>query len=106
LTAASLTQTAQEQRAQLSYLELAAKLDVKAATSLKTELAVILDETGPVVLKASSVTRMSTAACQLLVAFIIALRALNRSIRIIEPSPQFSSAFALLGLSNFIIEER
>jgi anti-anti-sigma regulatory factor len=81
------------------------RLDVSAAGSLKNELSVLLDQPGVVHLDASRVARISTAACQVTVAFVVAMRNLGRTARVVSPSTAYLKAFAALGLTQFVTEE-
>jgi anti-anti-sigma regulatory factor len=81
------------------------RLDVPAAGHLKSELSALLDQPGVVHLDASRVARISTAACQVTVAFVVAMRNLGRTVRVVSPSAAYLKAFAALGLTQFVIEE-
>ena len=83
-------------------ISLAAILDLRAAQPLKDMLAVGLSGTGGVVIDASAVSRLSTAAIQVLIAFLAAMGEARRSVIFARPSAAFLAGFESLGLSSFI----
>ncbi len=84
-------------------ISLAAILDLRAAQPLKNMLTAGLSGTGAVVIDASTVSRLSTAAIQLLIAFLAALGEARRRVTILRPSAVFLSGFESLGLSSLIL---
>jgi anti-anti-sigma factor len=91
---------------QPKVLELSAKLDVRGAVNLKNELTAVLEDSNHVILNGAAVTKMSTAACQLLSAFIIAVRGVGGRAQIVAPSPQMATAFTTIGMGNFLEDEK
>jgi anti-anti-sigma regulatory factor len=87
-----------------SKIFLPAILDMAAARQLKDMLARSLIGGGGVAIDASSVTRLSTASMQILIAFSSAMAASKRPIAVVRPSPAFVSGFACLGLSPALLE--
>jgi len=83
-------------------LALAAILDLRAAKALKDMLAAGLSGPGPVRIDAGAVTRLSTAAIQVLAAFLAAMGRAKRRVTIVKPSPAFVAGFEILGLSSLI----
>jgi anti-anti-sigma factor len=100
-----MTEEGQQPTKPTKLVELASKLDVRGAVQLKSELTAALEDANHIVLNGSAVTKMSTAACQVIAAFIISVRAVGGRTHITTPSPQMSSAFALIGMSSFLVEE-
>jgi anti-anti-sigma regulatory factor len=86
----------------LRVVKLSPKLDVQGATRLKTELEAVLSEQGAVLIEASAVTRASTSACQVLVAFVMAMRHAGRTAAINTPSGSLLKSFAALGFAGFL----
>lgn len=84
-------------------ISLAAILDLRAAQPLKSLLADGLSGTDAVVIDASAVNRLSTAAIQLLIAFLAAMGKAQRRVTIVRPSMVFLSGFESLGLSALIL---
>lgn len=83
-------------------LSLAAILDLRAAQPLKHKLTAGLSGTGAAMIDASAVTRLSTAAIQVLAAFLAAMGEARRQVTIARPSAAFLSGFESLGLSSLI----
>jgi anti-anti-sigma regulatory factor len=90
---------------QAIVVELPPRLDTKSAVGLKTQLFEVLNQVGPIMINADAVNRMSTATCQLIVAFVLAARARQRVVSFEQPSLSFKSAFEVLGLTSFISGE-
>jgi anti-anti-sigma regulatory factor len=89
----------------VKVIDLANKLDVRGAVQLKSELTAALEDASHFTLNGSAVTKMSTAACQVLSAFIISQRAVGGRAQITTPSPHMSAAFLTLGMGSFLEEE-
>ena len=83
-------------------LFLAAECTVAAADSLKSELTRRLDEAAPVILDASAVQRIDTAALQLLAAFVRDRRTAGRAVEWHGRAAALDSAAALLGLNAML----
>jgi len=83
-------------------LALAAVLDLRGAKALKDMLAGGLAGPGPVRIDAAAVTRLSTAAIQVLAAFLAAMGQAKRRVTIVRPSAAFVAGFEILGLSSLI----
>lgn len=81
---------------------LPAVLDLRTAKPLKDMLAAGLSGTGAVMIDAGAVGRLSTAAIQLLIAFLAAMGGARRRVTIVRPSAAFLAGFASLGLSSLI----
>ena len=83
-------------------MELAAILDLRSVKALKDALAAGLGGPGAVRIDAGAVTRISTAAIQVIVAFLAAMSQAKRRVTIVKPSPAFFAGFETLGLSSLI----
>ncbi len=83
-------------------LMLAAELGIDQAGSLREQLAQRLDDTSPVLLDASEVQRVHTAAMQLFCLFCSDRRDAGREVRWQRPSPALRSAAALLGVTTLL----
>ncbi len=81
---------------------MAAVLDLRAAKALKDMLAAGLSGPGPVRIDAGAVARLSTAAIQVLAAFLAAMGRAKRHVAIVQPSAAFLAGFETLGLSSLI----
>jgi anti-anti-sigma factor len=85
--------------------QLPGKLDVRSALQLKGELAALSEDGSNLVLNGSAVTKMSTAACQVVAAFIVSIRSVGGRAQIVAPSRQMQAALVTLGLGSFLEEE-
>ena len=77
-------------------------LDLRSAPELQKMLLAALRTQDPVAIDASFVSRMSTAALQLLIAFLAAARAKGIKVAISGATASFSSAFEALGLGHLL----
>lgn len=73
---------------------------IRTITSLQTELAQRLDESGDVRIDATGVDRIDTAGLQLLAAFVRDLRTEARSVEWVGCSDALRKAAAALGLAG------
>ncbi len=77
-------------------------LDLRSAPELQKMLLAALQTQTAVTIDASFVSRMSTAALQLLIAFLAAARAQGIKVVISGVTASFSSAFEALGLGHLL----
>jgi anti-anti-sigma regulatory factor len=80
----------------------AAECTVADASSLKTGLAKLLDESGSVALDISAVQRIDTAGLQVLVTFCRECESQGRQVEWRGSAPVITSAAKLLGLSALL----
>ena len=73
---------------------------IRTITSLQTELAERLDESGPLQIDATAVDRVDTAGLQLLAAFVRDLRAEARTVEWVGCSDALQKAVRALGLHS------
>ena len=73
---------------------------IRTITSLQTELAERLDESGPLQIDAAAVDRVDTAGLQLLAAFVRDLRAEGRAVEWVGCSDALQKAAQALGLHS------
>jgi len=73
---------------------------IRTITSLQTELAERLDESGPLQIDATAVDRVDTAGLQLLAAFVRDLRAEARTVEWVGCSDALQKAARALGLHS------
>jgi anti-anti-sigma factor len=86
-------------------IALPGKLDVNATIKLKPILAQALLDACPVMLNAAEVSRISTAACQLIAAFKKTMSSHGKRVTFQHPSHAFTRAFAILGLVHVLEAE-
>ena len=91
------------QRDSATQFVLPANLNLRAAQQLKQDLLLLLEETGPVSVDAQAVNRLSTAAVQVLTAFVLELEQRRRQVEFARPSETFRNGFDTLGLSHIIM---
>jgi ABC-type transporter Mla MlaB component len=83
-------------------LRLPAELSVDGIAALKAQLDEVIDEPKKVVLDASEVERIHTAALQLFCLFCRDRRAAEREVEFARPSPALRAAASLLGASTLL----
>ncbi|MBD8634358.1 STAS domain-containing protein [Stenotrophomonas sp. 169] len=84
----------------MSTVDLGEDLGIESSTELKNRLAPLLAEAAPVVLDASRVSRIHTAAVQVLCAFVHDRRSAGRPTQFSGCTATFSDAARLLGVSQ------
>lgn len=92
--------SAAEARARPRAIRLAPNLDLREAVNLKAVLLAGLAEPGPAIIEAASVKRVTTAALQVLTAFVIACRSAGRTVTLVQPSKSLATGIATAGLSH------
>ena len=80
----------------------AAECTIADASSLKTGLAKLLDESGPVTLDISAVRRIDTAGLQVIATFVRERESHGREVQWRGNAPALSTAAKLLGLSSLL----
>ena len=83
-------------------LTLSAACTVAEAEALKSQLALRLDESGPVTVDVSAVQRIDTAALQLLAAFVRDRRTAGRGVQWRGRAAALDAAASLLGLRDML----
>ncbi|MDR3417695.1 MAG: STAS domain-containing protein [Nevskia sp.] len=83
-------------------VHLPAELGIDGVAALKAQLAKVVGEPRKVVMEASEVERVHTAALQLFCLFCRDRRAADREVEFARPSPALRSAAALLGASTLL----
>lgn len=77
-------------------------LDLRSAPELQRRLVAALLTQGTLTIDASAVARMSTAALQLIIAFLAAARAKGIKVVISGVTASFASAFEAMGLDHLL----
>jgi len=83
-------------------LTLAADCTVAEADGLKSELARLLDESGPITVDVSALQRIDTAGLQLLAAFVRDRRTAGRAVAWRGEASALEAAAGLLGLNDML----
>jgi anti-anti-sigma regulatory factor len=83
-------------------LLLPAELTIDGVAALKAQLDEVIDEPRKVVLDASEIERIHTAALQLFCLFCRDRRAAGREVEFARPSPALRAAAILLGASTLL----
>ena len=94
--------TATEPKAGSGAFAVAAECTVADASTLKSGLAKLLDDTGVVTLDVSAVQRIDTAGLQVIATFVRERESLGRQVEWRGTTPALTAAAKLLGLSSFL----